>query len=95
MRKKITHARLAELGIKGNADPWEWEGETAVQNVEHERGSVIVVFEDEPGRFWQLEVEHHPEDWSGTNDLLGQRPEAEFEVDEVEKKVREVWVLKG
>jgi len=94
MKKKITLARLAELGIKGDTHHEEWD-HPAVQWTESSRGLAVVIFEDE-GRFWQLEIEYHPEDWSGTNDLWEMRghPEWEVEVVEVVRETQVVWALK-
>lgn len=94
-KKKITVARLKELGIHGREWPDDLEAD-CIRDVDSSHSDKVrIIFEDE-GRLWRLYVWHHPEDWSGTNDLReweGQ-PDHEFEVTEVEKAVREVWVAK-
>jgi hypothetical protein len=87
--KKITNRRLKELGLDGKKYPEDWEGE-AIVDVNPERGRVYVVFKDE-GRFWRLELEHHPEDWT-TNDLVEWGPDHELTVEEVVSVQRPTWV---
>lgn len=88
--RKITIARLAELGIKGDVYPEEWPRPPVVDE-ESSRGFGWVVFED-IGCFWKLEYEYHPEDWIGTNDLKDYPPEHEMWVTKVRREMRETWV---
>lgn len=92
MKRKITGGALSRLGITGDVDPDEWLLSRDVVDVSHERGSVKVVFKFED-RFWLLEVSHHPEDWSGTNDLRewAEGDEHLFEIVEVEQVTKVVW----
>lgn len=90
MGKKMTVGALRALGIDGKKASWEWEDLQIVKDITHESDRVFVVFEHD-GKHWRLEVEHHPEDWSGTNDLVEWPDNHEMTLEEVAPVLREVW----
>lgn len=91
--KSVTVAWLAEHGITGDKHGDEFYDSPIVRDVDYtHRDRKLIVFADE-GKFWRLEVEHHPEDWDGTNDLTAwaDSPHHEFTVTQVMRRVVEVW----
>lgn len=68
-KRQVSIAWLAERGIKDTPDsPEDWYSSKHVMEVDSNRGLVTVILQDD-GRYWRLEVEAHPEDWSGTNEI--------------------------
>lgn len=96
-KKKVSVAWLAERGVHGMLHAEEFYDSKIVRDVDYwtHDGKAVLILEDE-GRFWRLEIEHHPEDWSGTNDLHEWRdqPEHQFEITEVEEKLVATWADK-
>lgn len=90
-KRKVTIAWLAERGIVGDKWPEDYE-HACIRDTDCDRGLATIVFEDN-GKFWKLEVEYHPEDWSGTNDLYDYRkhPDHEVEVVEVTPVHATIW----
>ena len=87
--RKVTLAWLAERGIVGDKWPDDYDHE-CIEDTDCSRGLATVVFKDD-GKFWRLEIEYHPEDWPGTNDLVQYRPEHTMELTQVAPVQRTVW----